>query len=154
MATEQFTKQCRICNAEKPRSEYWKNNSAPDGLDYRCKPCVRAAIRKHRNSEEWRQKRAEYQAKWSKTTKGRACSNRHRDRHREQHPYHHKAHLAVQVAIQNGTISQIAKQACADCGVRAEHYHHESYSPDQWLVVVPLCRKCHYVRHGWKARTI
>lgn len=32
-------KRCYICGVEKSESEFYKDSSRPDGLEYRCKPC-------------------------------------------------------------------------------------------------------------------
>ena len=38
----QITKVCNTCKEEKPFSEFTKNKSAPDGLQYKCSPCDKA----------------------------------------------------------------------------------------------------------------
>lgn len=38
-------KTCNICKIEKPLDEFHKNSSAPDGRQYRCKPCSISAAR-------------------------------------------------------------------------------------------------------------
>lgn len=45
------------------------------------------------------------------------------------------------------TLPPINTRECEDCGRTAEHYHHASYEPDQWLAVTPLCKPCHLNRH-------
>ena len=34
-------KTCGKCKVEKDEAEFWKNNNYKDGLDFRCKSCVR-----------------------------------------------------------------------------------------------------------------
>lgn len=58
-----------------------------------------------------------------------------------------KASAEVAYAVQRGDLTHISKQTCLYCGEQAEHYHHDSYDPENWLNVVPLCRKCHLEYH-------
>jgi len=37
-------KHCTACNTEKPESEFYRDRSRPDGLNWRCKPCHRLHI--------------------------------------------------------------------------------------------------------------
>jgi hypothetical protein len=44
---------------------------------------------------------------------------------------------------------------CVDCrGDQALHWHHESYEPEVWLDVVPLCAACHKQRHLFMDRLV
>jgi len=35
------TKKCIYCNKERPLNQYWKHPTRYDGLDGRCKPCIK-----------------------------------------------------------------------------------------------------------------
>jgi len=65
----------------------------------------------------------------------------------ERYPERIEAAKAVRDAIKRKQIKPAKKCKCADCGQKAEHLHHESYAPEKWLDVVPLCRSCHRKRH-------
>lgn len=41
-------KRCPTCNAEKPRTEFWRQAKAKDGLQYKCKTCDAAYKAEHR----------------------------------------------------------------------------------------------------------
>lgn len=58
-----------------------------------------------------------------------------------------RAHAAVAKAVANGLLSPMTERTCEDCGESANGYHHESYEPEDWLDVVPLCDRCHGMRH-------
>lgn len=57
-----------------------------------------------------------------------------------------RAKRAVNNAILRGRFPRIATRQCADCGGQAQQYHHESYKPEHWLDVIPLCIRCHKKR--------
>ena len=66
---------------------------------------------------------------------------------RDDHKLRMGAELAVKTARSKGELQKASTYMCSDCGSKqAEEYHHESYAPDQWLVLTPLCRKCHGLR--------
>ncbi len=68
--------------------------------------------------------------------------------YRKQHPEVWLANAAIKQAVRVDRIMPPAKACvCADCGKQASHYHHESYEPEHWLDVVPLCASCHKIRH-------
>jgi len=85
---------------------------------------------------------------WQQSDRGRKY---YHDRYRAN-PNRVKSHAAVQQAIKRGEIPPISAQQCADCGKQAIQYHHESYLPDDWLKVIPLCRPCHTRRHQAKEK--
>ena len=58
-----------------------------------------------------------------------------------------RAHVAVAQAVQVGRLPEAASLPCADCGGRADRYHHHSYAPEDWLDVTALCASCHVRRH-------
>lgn len=66
---------------------------------------------------------------------------------RQGNPEAVSAKNAVNNAIYEGKMPRVSTRQCADCGKQAQHYHHESYAPEHWLDVVPLCASCHKMRH-------
>jgi hypothetical protein len=65
----------------------------------------------------------------------------------EMYPERMQAAKAVREAIKRKQIRPARKCKCVDCGRKAQHLHHESYAPEAWLYVIPLCRSCHKKRH-------
>jgi hypothetical protein len=58
------------------------------------------------------------------------------------------ARRAVKTAIRRGDELPLTGTKCVDCGASAEHYHHfRGYEPEHWLWILPVCRKCHGIRH-------
>lgn len=41
-------KTCTRCHESKPRTEFWRNVRAPDGIQHTCKPCSMASTRESR----------------------------------------------------------------------------------------------------------
>ena len=58
-----------------------------------------------------------------------------------------KAMRSVAKSVVDGNLLPISKRLCAGCKKKAEHYHHESYKESEWLVVYPLCQRCHKMYH-------
>lgn len=64
------TKRCSKCGEVKPLSDFHKNRSNPDGLQYGCKPCViegvkasQERLRQEIGDEEFRRRRVETMAR-------------------------------------------------------------------------------------------
>ena len=59
---------------------------------------------------------------------------------------------AVHAAVwQHKTLPPASTRQCAECGQKAQSYHHYlGYEPDHWLDVIPLCTRCHR-KSEWKA---
>ena len=58
-----------------------------------------------------------------------------------------RAQNAVDKAVAEGTLPHVSTHQCQECGVEAQHYHHESYAREDWLNVIPYCARCHRQRH-------
>ena len=161
---QSITKTCPSCKTEKPRASFSKNICERDGLQSHCKACQSLYHKTHKNPNRdlakariWNRKsnnrpgakeRAAIQKKiYAKTEKGKEVGRRARKKHAQK--ANAKARTAVMVAVRDGILPKVSSLKCSDCrDVEAESYHHESYDPSQWLVVVPLCNPCHYKRHG------
>jgi hypothetical protein len=70
------------------------------------------------------------------------------------YPEKKRARDKVSKAIRSGKLTPIKQCICEDCGVQAQHYHHEDYSKP--LEVNALCAACHSKRHyvNLSSRTI
>lgn len=78
------TKVCRVCGKELPITEYWKSSKAKDGLESRCKTCL-----KEKNKKlyyEHQQERRESVKKWHESHKGQdsAKGKLYREQHRKE----------------------------------------------------------------------
>lgn len=109
-------KQCATCRTVKPVAAFSKNKSKPDGLQHRCRECVRAAYVKSpektkARSTEWRkanpEKAAANKASWyaANTEKAKAdaaqwfaANNRHAARTRAAYYAENKDRLALAYA--------------------------------------------------------
>ena len=129
------TKYCPRCKRILTLSEFSK--CSRDGLQNYCKNCAR----QYRQTEKYKQIKKRY----FQTDKGKQA----RKRYDKNNPKKKKARDEISSAIRAGKLLSAHHYWCA-CGKQAEQYHHESYEPDQWLVVVPLCRLCH--GKTWRVR--
>ena len=85
-------------------------------------------------------------AELASRTKRRAAIAEYQKRHASTP--RRKAREAVNTAVRYGKIPRASSLKCADCSNDAREYHHESYEPECWLDVVPLCAFCHKARHS------
>lgn len=73
-------------------------------------------------------------------------------KHQNRFPDQGLAQIAVSNAIRTGLLPHSSTQKCHGCDKQGQHYHHESYLPQDRLCVVPLCRSCHQRHHSGRAR--
>ena len=145
---------CSRCGVVKSETEFYVRPQSKTGFETQCKDCCRL-----RQREYGRSRQAARHAYYEKTRTARlATGSEYRKKHadaiaaktheyEEKHPERIQAGRAVREAIKRKEILPARKCKCAGCGKKAAHLHHESYAPDQWLAVVPLCRSCHKLRH-------
>lgn len=95
--------------------------------------------REYNAQERSRQRRAEY----GRSLAGKEASKRKYYKRRDEHMDKIRAKQAVGRAIKAGILPPVSTLFCAKCGDHAQEYHHESYEPEYWLTVIPLCKKCH-----------
>lgn len=160
MITSSGTKRCSDCKQEKAVDLFYRDGSRVDGIDYICKECRRIR-QSSRNRPEQRLKRNDkmraYKAK--RREKINEANRRYRAANRDKieayvsdrertHPLAVQAKNKVNNAINEGKMPSVKTRSCADCGGQGQHYHHESYEPEHWLDVVPLCVSCHKKRHA------
>ncbi len=106
------------------------------------KIAMKRGVIKYRRTENGRKHYREQHKKWYQRH-GRQYYIKKQIRN----PNYFKAHQAVRRAIDKGIFSSPKKLKCQKCGNPAREYHHHSYEPSQWLIVVPLCKLCHSVIH-------
>jgi hypothetical protein len=58
-----LTKQCNQCGKNKPLTEFHKRAASPDGLQFKCKHCVKE------NNKNFRETNPKYQVDWQRTNK-------------------------------------------------------------------------------------
>lgn len=160
---------CPKCKLTKDESEFSRDKSKKGGLSVYCKQCRREQKKLYveanhekvlerqkqyneRHKEEIKQyyqmtrpARLAYMREYRKNNMP-AILDKCRE-YAEKYPERILAAKAVREAIKQKLIKPARKQKCADCGKKAQHLHHESYEPDQWTNVVPLCQSCHKKRH-------
>lgn len=122
--TQLFDRQCYKCGEIKPLEKFTRNRKHPTGYRFFCRDC---------NNKQFRDGYASNPEKYRQRTRNRVT----------EHPNHYKAKAAVAQALKSGTL---VKEPCVKCGCLKVDAHHESYEPDQWLVVVWLCRLHHVER--------
>lgn len=145
---------CRLCNSEKPESDFYKSDKR------RCKPCVRAKVKANRDAKsEYYKKydamrfqrdpwRAEQNRKRASTPEYKDKIKEYRKRWLEKNSDKRAAHILMGNAVRRGEI--IKPSHCQDCqteclGKKELHGHHEDYTKP--LDVIWLCVSCHYKRH-------
>lgn len=146
-------KKCTMCSSKKPKSDFYRNRSRPDGYGSQCKTCAarysqssagKAAVRRYSKSEAGRRARKQRR----QTSEGKARLSARHARYRKRHPNRRKAREAVHYAIRIGQLQLVSVQTCADCPNPATaHHHYLGYEKQHWLDVIPLCRNCHRTRH-------
>ena len=63
-STNELLKQCCICGGKLPPSEFYKNKGSRDGLDSRCRNCVKQAVRDSRQRKSTSLKRCTRCGEW------------------------------------------------------------------------------------------
>lgn len=148
---------CNGCGETKPETEFYVRPRNKTGYDTKCKKCLceqeRSRKQKTKDArqakEQRRQRRADLHRQKDREyrEKNRASLIAQSHAYAEKYPERRQAGLAVLRAVDRKEILPARKCKCADCGKRAAELHHESYEPDKWLAVVPLCHSCHRKRH-------
>ncbi len=94
-------------------------------------------------NQRWRAANPGYYAEYRKQNKEQVSASS--QKHKDLHPEKFEARDRVNRKVKHGHWPKPSFFACTDCGVRAKEYHHEDYS--LWWSVLPLCKKCHGIRH-------
>lgn len=156
MSETTVTKRCTKCKVFKPRSEFYKKASRPDGLRGWCKACDKAGVTSWRKTEQGAALRKKHVAKYRKTEKyivalkkwhysdkGLAFRQQNRDKHAEKI----RAQKAIGQAVKRGTFPHASEFVCP-CNEQAEHWHHyNGYDGIHRWEIAPVCRTCHVAIH-------
>jgi hypothetical protein len=145
-------KTCKACGAFKPLSEFYTHRYNADGYLNRCKDCVKARVKTHRQANlerirEYDRKRGQQEDRKA-AARGRAARYKDRqqaylDRYYQRRPEAKVAHDAVKVALKSG---QLTRLPCERCGTKAlVQAHHDDYTKP--LEVQWLCPAHHGERH-------
>jgi hypothetical protein len=136
-------KQCTKCGQIKSAEEFCMNKRRKDGLSSYCKKCQNEYSRAH-SAQYWESEHGKsVRQKYAQSLKCKEIYKRNRERRYEQMPLHWQARNAVGTAVRYGKILPPSFFPCIICGKKAQQYHHDSYDPSHWLVVAPICNKCH-----------
>ena len=138
------TKRCFKCGKVKPTSEFYKDKSRYDGLEYKCKAC-----RKDYGHSYQKTHRAESVKRISRWRKSLPDPDIYCKQYKKRHPDRARAKDAVKYAVKMGRLPKVTTLQCAKCRNRpAAHYHHHNgYAKEHRLDVTPLCPVCHKAVH-------
>jgi hypothetical protein len=145
---EETLKACTGCGETKPLSEYFRNKASKDGHFTKCKVCYRTKQKEYESTERGlsvrRAATRKHNQKRKHTAKHKAYERARQLRRRAQEPEKYAARTAVGNAVMLGNLPRVTQCQCDSCGRQAEEYHHHNgYSSEHALDVVPLCRECH-----------
>lgn len=138
-----LSKVCFKCGAEKPLFDFYKQKGMKDGHLNKCKGCTKAEATNHReknlervrDNDKARAKLRDPDVLRKRTTK-----------YNEKNPVKVSARTAVGNAVRDGRL--LKPKFCERCGKGGRLIgHHNSYSPDKWLVVEWVCSPCHSLIH-------
>ena len=138
--TDIISKQCNKCKQTKPLTEFNKDKSSKDGLQYNCKSCYRD----YQQSLKGKAANHKAQGKYRKTPKGKAANQVAQRRFCIRHPNYRKAKNAITCAVTIGKLPRPDTLQCHYCPAQAGQYHHYlGYESEHWLDVVAICIPCH-----------
>lgn len=161
------SRNCTVCKAEKPYSEFYRSKKGKNGYNAQCKICWAKKNREweRKNPEltrakhkRWQDKNPERvrsnQRKYYERNKEKILSKMRESRkkndyaitkkYRQKNRHKIDCHNFVALAVKLGYINRPTK--CDRCEVHCKpHGHHDDY--DKPLEVVWLCRKCHGKEH-------
>lgn len=101
-------------------------------------------LRKYRVSA----KNAVVQQRWKNTPHGKLSRRKIEAKYCLANKPKINAKRSVAYAVKTGRLPRAYNLPCFDCIGDAAHFHHFSYARSDRLKVVPLCRKCHRLRHS------
>ena len=134
-------KKCKSCGIDKSIDEYYRHAKMKDGHLNRCKTCVKARVKKHRDNNL--DSHREYDRyRFHKDPARRAYQYRQCEKHRRNNPLKVFARTSVGNAIRDG---RLKKMPCEVCGNEESQAHHDDYSRP--LDVKWLCVSHHFDLH-------
>lgn len=158
--TSLTTKRCSRCGQIKPTSEFGGHTTTKDRLRPECNECRRERQRTYSKTPKGREIGRQARTRYKRSSKGKQAQTRYRrteraketarqarTRRHTKHPEKRSARNAVTIEIRAGRLPPARDNDCKDCGKVAQVYHHESYAEEDWLSVIPLCKRCHNTRH-------
>jgi hypothetical protein len=96
-----LTKYCRGCQRDRPRSSFYRDASASDGLQSRCRDCHHVQKEKWRRSDRGRASISDHQRRYRQTEHGKrtraAALSRFHERHPEKRSQYFDRHRAYYV---------------------------------------------------------
>ena len=134
-------KECKVCRATKPISEFYRHPGMADGHLGKCKECQKDASRKARSADVERYR--EYDRARGKLPHRVKNAIAQTKKWRAEDVRRARCHSAVARALRAGVI---VPEPCAMCWEPVTVAHHEDY--DKPLDVVWLCQACHKARHN------
>ncbi len=137
-------KRCRICQQNRPPSDFYDQPGSRDGKRNECRFCFSDAVcrRQRENGDRYKA----YQRQWRKENQEMVRVYEHSH---AQSP-ERRARNSAKAAAKWGTIAR--PQECPRCGSQGKeiHAHHEDYSRP--LDVRWLCEGCHFQLHREQRR--
>lgn len=136
-------KKCRICNAEKSPSEFYSNKTNSDGLDTRCKECVKVLTRRNYYRALEQRHLYEKQRAIRPERREQMLAKNKRLNERADNRAKALARSITRAALNRGIIE---RKPCEVCGDLASEIHHRNYEDPfdiQWL-----CLTHHRAEHG------
>jgi len=129
-------RECRKCGEVKLLGCFYKHPRSVAGRDTKCKECVKAAAKIHRDNNLDRIRAYDRE-------RGNRQSVGYLQEYRSNNPYKYSAHSMVSNAVRDG---KLEKQPCEVCeSTTAIHAHHDDYSKP--LNVRWLCASHHRQWH-------
>ncbi len=137
-----LTKRCCTCKKMKPHDAFHRCRALPDGLQRRCRECVKITVRGYSSTEEGRAKRRAWRRAWLATPLGKQRARE--DQKKRNRTPQYKAKERVHDLTRRGKIPRASSLPCLHCSKPATGYHHHlGYEREHWEHVIPLCSVCH-----------
>jgi len=149
-------KSCSKCKESKPISEFYKDRSRSDGVQYVCKDCNRAyeqtdARKAFRRIYRKTQTCRTINRRYDHSEKGKARSKRRYLKDKQKY----QARNAVNYAVAMGTIPAVTTMNCGDCGESAQEWHHtHGYRPGFHFHIRAVCVPCHARIHSQRHKSL
>jgi hypothetical protein len=141
--------ECKACRrpqeAERRKRDGYKEYMKEAQRKFLATPHGKAKRREYSRAEGTRKYQREYAKRPEQRERVRIYRSEYRRRPEVQ--AREKSRNKVKWAIESGAIPPVSELSCRYCGNVARHYHHPSYLLENWLVIVPVCTKCHGLIH-------
>ena len=134
------------------KTEKYKKGQERYYQSEKCKQTLRSYNRSKKGKQvhrRWRQSNKGKQSlrKYRQSKNGEIAYRKSKRTYLIAHFDRCQARFAVGNAVQSGKLRKPTEYTCSKCPDRAQEYHHDSYAPDHWLDVIPVCRSCHINIH-------